>query len=405
MNMPSPFSKKKLAVSAFIAAAFSLTIPTHAAARQTDPNGVYTKTGNGVTAPTLLSKVEPTYTEVARKLLVDQARVRLSAIVETNGTASNFSVMIPIGYGLDESAIDAVRQWRFNPGMKDGKPVRIRSTFEVSFRLAHPPDQSTWYSGPMAFSIATTVAPPVVEDGSMPSPQAGSSNETAILEFTVDTKGSVKNVHPIHGSEAATQLLGQYLAGWKFRPAIDGANIVEATGRIRFTKGTGDETNNRALFSIPAAAPTVAPKPSENYPSLENLSPALLAGQYRREPMLNNWHQGVIATDTKSGDQKLRWWNDACVSWALTPDMADGILITDYKENPYYDKDPEKGRTFRIRMLPGNAGVDGFEFLGEFYKRISPQIASAANTTPAIALPAPDVPNNQASACIAPPPD
>jgi outer membrane biosynthesis protein TonB len=40
-----------------------------------------------------------------------------------------------MGLGLDEKALDAVAQWLFKPGTKDGKPVPVRATFEINFRL------------------------------------------------------------------------------------------------------------------------------------------------------------------------------------------------------------------------------------------------------------------------------
>lgn len=95
--------------------------------------GVY-KIGGGVSQPTLLSKVEPEYSEEARKAKW-QGTVVLSLIVDENGTAQQIKVARSLGMGLDQKAIEAVTKWRFRPGMKDGKPVPVYATIEVNFRL------------------------------------------------------------------------------------------------------------------------------------------------------------------------------------------------------------------------------------------------------------------------------
>ena len=55
--------------------------------------------------------------------------------VGTDGLAYNIHVIRPLGEGLDEKAIEAVSQWRFQPGMKNGQPVAVQATIEVNFRL------------------------------------------------------------------------------------------------------------------------------------------------------------------------------------------------------------------------------------------------------------------------------
>jgi TonB family protein len=96
-------------------------------------DGVY-RIGRGVTAPELLSKVEPEYSEEARKAKY-QGVVELYVEVDTNGRARNVRVIHSLGLGLDEKAMEAVAKWRFRPGTKDGKPVPVVATIEVSFRL------------------------------------------------------------------------------------------------------------------------------------------------------------------------------------------------------------------------------------------------------------------------------
>jgi periplasmic protein TonB len=55
-------------------------------------------------------------------------------VVDTIGHARILGVVSPLGYGLDEKAIEAVKQWRFQPGTKDGKPVDVQLNIEVEFR-------------------------------------------------------------------------------------------------------------------------------------------------------------------------------------------------------------------------------------------------------------------------------
>jgi TonB family protein len=91
--------------------------------------------GQDVQAPKLLFRAEPKYTEAARREEL-QGIVLLELIVDQNGLPTEIEVLSPLGLGLDEAAVDAVRTWRFKPGMKDGKPVRVRATVETTFRLS-----------------------------------------------------------------------------------------------------------------------------------------------------------------------------------------------------------------------------------------------------------------------------
>ncbi len=92
------------------------------------------KVGGGVSAPSLLQKVEPEYSEEARKAKY-LGTVVLAVVVTPEGTASQIRVQQSLGLGLDEKAIEAVKKWRFRPGMKDGRPVPVAATIEVNFRL------------------------------------------------------------------------------------------------------------------------------------------------------------------------------------------------------------------------------------------------------------------------------
>ena len=61
--------------------------------------------------------------------------VMLSIEVDTNGRAREIRVIRSLGLGLDEKAVGAVQQWRFQPGSLDGKPVVSSAVIEVNFHL------------------------------------------------------------------------------------------------------------------------------------------------------------------------------------------------------------------------------------------------------------------------------
>jgi protein TonB len=95
--------------------------------------GVY-RIGGGVTSPALIHKVEPEYSEEARKAKF-QGVVVLYVVVDEKGMPRDLRVIRPLGLGLDEKAIEAVQKWRFRPGFLQGKPVPVAATVEVNFRL------------------------------------------------------------------------------------------------------------------------------------------------------------------------------------------------------------------------------------------------------------------------------
>jgi TonB family protein len=88
----------------------------------------------GSTAPVLVYKREPEYPEEARKAKY-QGTVILSVEISETGKVTNIRVLQGLGLGLDEKAIEAVRQWKFKPGTTSGTPVTVQTQVKVDFRL------------------------------------------------------------------------------------------------------------------------------------------------------------------------------------------------------------------------------------------------------------------------------
>lgn len=102
-----------------------------------DPYGLagsLVRVGNGVSPPRVTHQQEPEFSEAARAKKF-QGVVVLMLVVDKEGTPRNIRISRPLGYGLDEKAVQAVSAWRFKPGHKDGMPVNVQIAVEVDFHL------------------------------------------------------------------------------------------------------------------------------------------------------------------------------------------------------------------------------------------------------------------------------
>lgn len=97
--------------------------------------GAY-RPGAGITLPSVVREVKPAYTADAMRAKV-QGSVWLECIVMPDGSVGDVKVtrsLDPI-FGLDQEAIKAAKQWRFRPGMRQGDPVPVIITIELTFTL------------------------------------------------------------------------------------------------------------------------------------------------------------------------------------------------------------------------------------------------------------------------------
>lgn len=90
--------------------------------------------GPDVTAPTVVKRVEPQYTQDARKLRYAGTLV-VEAVIETDGSLKVVRVIQALDHGLTEAGVEALEQWKFNPGMRNGEPVPVSLNIEVNFNL------------------------------------------------------------------------------------------------------------------------------------------------------------------------------------------------------------------------------------------------------------------------------
>jgi len=90
--------------------------------------------GGGVSAPVLVYGFEPEFSEEARRAKFS-ANVLVNIWVDEKGVPLHVHVIRPVGMGLDERAVAAVKQYRFKPAMENGKPVTVEMNVEVTFSI------------------------------------------------------------------------------------------------------------------------------------------------------------------------------------------------------------------------------------------------------------------------------
>jgi protein TonB len=90
--------------------------------------------GAGIDPPTLVREVRPNYTDEARRRAIE-GDVVLEIVVRQDGSVGNVRVRRTLGAGLEQKAIDAVRQWKFTPARRHGAAVDVVVDVSVEFKL------------------------------------------------------------------------------------------------------------------------------------------------------------------------------------------------------------------------------------------------------------------------------
>lgn len=171
------------------------------------------RVGGGVSQPKALFVVDPQFSEQARKEKFG-GMVLVNLIVDTNGMPRNVHILRGIGMGLDEKAVEAVKQYKFLPAMEGGKPVPVELNVEVNFQVFDSP------------KILHSVPLELTDEA-----RANHAAGTIVVNLTVDTDGNPTNVYILHGvgmgmDQKAMEAIKQY----KFAPfRKDGQPVAEPT--------------------------------------------------------------------------------------------------------------------------------------------------------------------------------
>ena len=90
--------------------------------------------GGDVKRPKLVHYVEPEFSPKSKEAFVE-GTVKISTVITSEGVPTSYRVVSGLNSEEDRTAVEALKQWRFEPGTKDGQPVNVRVTVEIDFHL------------------------------------------------------------------------------------------------------------------------------------------------------------------------------------------------------------------------------------------------------------------------------
>jgi TonB family protein len=209
----------------FVAGVVALTLGGSARTQE----AVY-RPGKGVTDPVLTHEVKPLYTDAAKSRKI-QGAVELSAVVLKDGTVGETHITRSLDADLDREAEKAAKQWRFKPGTKDGEPVNVQVTIELTFTLRDGQIYRPGFGG-VTFPKALKTVTADYDDDARRERVQGSVE----LEGVVETDGTVTGIHVTRSLDErldrqAIKAFGQ----WRFTPAQKNGAAVRAFVRVEMT--------------------------------------------------------------------------------------------------------------------------------------------------------------------------
>jgi TonB family protein len=194
-----------------------------------------TARSEGVVPPVALMQCrQPEYTEEARIAHL-AGIVTMSLTVDDDGIPADIQVVNPVGLGLDESAVTCMRQSRYSPAQKDGKPVPLKINVSLAFQERWDSD---WHLGAAKFRCADGAARPVVVKTKFPGATGDHRNLTVCLHLTIGKDGAPRDVQIASPQDArldkeAIAIVG----GWRFRPATQNRQPVDVPATLTLVHG------------------------------------------------------------------------------------------------------------------------------------------------------------------------
>jgi TonB family protein len=186
----------------------------------------------GIVPPELATYTDPFYSRTARDNKIE-GTVTVEAAFDAAGKMRVLRVVKSLGYGLDESALDSLRSWRFCPALQDGKPVETTGLIDIDFALADAPasefdDMKRVEAGMSPPTVLKRIEPQYTDDA-----RTARIGGVVVLQAVIQTDGKAKILKivrflPLGLAESAIHALEQ----WTFTPAMRGGKAIPVSTLI-----------------------------------------------------------------------------------------------------------------------------------------------------------------------------
>ena len=185
----------------------------------------------------MVSSVAPEYSQEARAARL-QGTVSLYLNVGKDGAPTSVQVLHGLGLGLDENAVRAVSQWRFQPAKLNGRVIEIGMSVDASFGFDTGP---SWYVRLADYVVErgkqTESEKPVLLNYAAPDGTCGTPGTTSILKFKVSASGIPEAVQPLEPRDPLAKVAAEAVLAWRYRPAKVNGEPKEVDASVEFECG------------------------------------------------------------------------------------------------------------------------------------------------------------------------
>lgn len=192
------------------------------------------------TAPEAVSRVDPAYTEEARRADV-QGVVVMEVLIGEQGEPARIRVTQPIGFGLDETAVESIRKWHFRPARDaSGNVQAMPGQFLAKFAVALPEPRYLVADFRQEIDIYTQRAQ--LTKGQIPTLPFDPAPGSARIRFRIGADGAVTDVKAVEvKGKMKTKPLLKQIGKWRFQPATRSQKPVAVEAALTLYHGSPRE--------------------------------------------------------------------------------------------------------------------------------------------------------------------